>query len=446
MGQVRRRWTVSAILWGWFPLALWWLTTTSCGRWGFEVVTPATLDAQSDLGDGATPIDKDAGSNERPQADSRDAANAGDADQTLDAQADGNQSAPRLAVSGFAYQKRIRIPGPKITEDLPDFPLLIYLDGDSDLATHARDANDIRVAQPMAEFVLPTEVQLFDQASGKLAIWVRVPVLSQSDTQLLLLFSHTDPLPPHDGAAAWRGYDEVLHLDEVARGAPNDFVNSAGGPHAQGGGGTSTRLPTRIAGPIGQAQQFDGADDYIALNRGGKLNATGTLSHWQRQDDRNARVAFYESLGTSDLDGFGGAGFPILERHTGSRENEDVCFFWQERSSDSMTPTEEIRWRAQRSSLLHVTVTWDVRSEMVLYLDGEAVARRPLAGSGLGTLQPDFRALGRPYNDVAQRHWRGLIDEFRLTSAQRSPEFVAAEYKNQTEKSGFHELGPLEMR
>jgi hypothetical protein len=89
--------------------------------------------------------------------------------------------APTASASpGWDYQKLITIDHTKVEADLNNFPVLIHLSSDSDLASHAQeDGGDIVFTNAVNTARYDHEIEKFVTSTGELVAWVEVDSLSK---------------------------------------------------------------------------------------------------------------------------------------------------------------------------------------------------------------------------------------------------------------------------
>ncbi|HUK38822.1 MAG TPA: DUF2341 domain-containing protein, partial [Methanomicrobiales archaeon] len=168
----------------------------------------------------------------------------------------------------WRYRKKITIAHGQVTADQSSFPVLVTLTSDPDLTAHARtDGNDIVFTGSDGVTKLNHEIENY--TAGSLVAWVNVPALSSStDTVLYLYYGNTTSPPQQNRNAVWdANFKAVWHLGEVGTTGANAYNDSTStANNGQGGGGTAGAVPAQVAGKIGYAQSFDGANDYIATS------------------------------------------------------------------------------------------------------------------------------------------------------------------------------------
>ncbi|MHC4199136.1 MAG: LamG-like jellyroll fold domain-containing protein [Planctomycetota bacterium] len=208
-----------------------------------------------------------------------------------------------------------------------------------------------------------------------------------------------------------RGADgPVMHLrfDEPDG---NQLVDSAG----RGDRGTLHRFADdgscRVQGVIGGAIEFDGVDDFCSLRPAPVSTLRGTIAFWFRSNANFKDPAFiYYGSPVRGGNGYGEQD----ELHVGFDERDRLTFFimgWGLLTSRKVHT--DGRWH-------HVAATWRVGGEMVLYVDGrrDCATHHPGRRFELSAVQQ----LGRPH--ARERHYRGLLDDFRVYDRVLSAEQV----------------------
>ncbi|MDO8634974.1 MAG: DUF2341 domain-containing protein, partial [Dehalococcoidia bacterium] len=122
----------------------------------------------------------------------------------------------------WVYRKSITIDHTKVSADMTDFPVLINLSSDSDLASDALDNGyDILFTSSDATTKLNHEIEQFDGATGKLVAWVKVPSLSSSsDTIIYIYYGNPSSGNQQNPTGVWdSNYKAVWHLGETTGGS-----------------------------------------------------------------------------------------------------------------------------------------------------------------------------------------------------------------------------------
>lgn len=171
----------------------------------------------------------------------------------------------------FLYRKKITIDHTKISENLTNFPVLIYLDSDSDLAFQALDDGSDIVFIDQNNIRLNHEIESFNDSSGSLICWVNITGLSSTkDTTLYMYYGNPTWKSSQNKSNVWdSNFILVYHLSE-ASGLHNDSTSNNNNGFPFGG------VIQDTTGQIDGADLFDGIDGYIEsfIDCGNTTNTT----------------------------------------------------------------------------------------------------------------------------------------------------------------------------
>lgn len=311
---------------------------------------------------------------------------------------------------GFRHSGVVTILTTPEGADLPegasvrDFPLLVRLHGDSfPFAQALADGADLRVASGEGE-PLPHRIDFWDAARGEAAVWVRVPEIRGNDRQDLRLFwGDPDASDASDGGAvfdAGNGYVGVWHMGEESR-------DEVGGLPAKDTGTSAAE------GVIGAGRRFPGGagisfgDAITTLPAGASPHSTGL---WFRTTTPNTTLVGW---GNEEARG------KVVLQYRGPPRVRADCYF----SGGDVTSAGPI----VPGAWTHVVHTFE-EGEARIYVDGRLAGRNAHAGSTMAIESPARMWFGGWYD---RYDFAGDLDEVRLSSVVRSPEWVRLEYENQ---------------
>jgi hypothetical protein len=349
----------------------------------------------------------------------------------------------------WAFRKQITIDRSKVTGTHTDFPALIHIASDDDLAAAAKsDGTSLVFTASDGTTKLSHEIESFTKATGALNAWVKVPSLSSSeDTVLWMYYGNTGAGDQQDVANVWSGgYNAVWHLKETGSGAAGEYLDSTGnGNSGQGGGGTAAQVPALVEGKVWYAQDFDAANDNIQTGSAASVDdifATGgTVSAWIYPtgigENSEGRVG---DKSNSNVNGGGGWGFATYTNNVMSFRKG--------------FGTTHGAWRTPDGSITldgwnHVAVvyTHGVANDPIIYINGVSQVITEFS-TPVGTAQSDAArnmALGNLGNAGTSRTFDGIIDEVRAAKTIRSADWIATEYANQNDPTGFISPGEQEI-
>jgi hypothetical protein len=195
-------------------------------------------------------------------------------------------------------------------------------------------------------------------------------------------------------------------LQESGDGTANEFIDSANSNHGTGGGGNSAKVPDRVEGKFGYAQDIDGtALDYIA---------TGSISHgigagvftiemWVKPDSADTG---YQGVWES------GIYAPIFYARYGS--GVTLQYGGDDGASNLSITTN---WQ-------HISVARRSDNKLYYYLNagGEYVSAEKTWNIGNSTTKIGYCSDGRGM--------AGLMQEVRLSNIDRTAAWLKFEYNN----------------
>jgi hypothetical protein len=182
----------------------------------------------------------------------------------------------------FGYRKLITIQAGQVSGTQTNFPVMINLASDAGLAANARpDGWDIAFTAADGTTQLSHEIESFNESTGALVAWVKIPSLSSSADTLIYMY-YGDPSSPdqQNVAGVWSsGYVAVWHLSEDPSGSPPQMLDSTSNNNdgTSNGGMTSG---DQVAGRADGSLDFDGSDDRINVGSIVGDRTAFTMSAW----------------------------------------------------------------------------------------------------------------------------------------------------------------------
>ncbi len=345
--------------------------------------------------------------------------------------------------ASWGYRKRLVIDNQLVPGDLTDFPVLVVLSGDTDVAAGAlASGDDLLFALPDGT-KLSHEVQYWDGANGDLVAWVRVPdVSSVFDTPFFLYYGNAGAANQENVAGTWsNGYEVVLHLTENGTGADNEYIDSSGnGYHGTGGGvagsGAANKTPIQLnsgclIGPTCQEFSDSGDEDLIRIPNTNDGNWTAvTVQAWMWTTDNGDDRIFTKSWGNGGDD---------IVWHL-AKDNDKKCRL--RTNDDDREFGGGGGWTDD--TWTHFAMTWDAGAggAVEIYENGASSISDSISGSNLYdyTIEP---TIGNSPNE--DRGFDGRMQEVRLSYVARSAAWLLTEYYNAADQSNFITVGPEEV-
>ncbi len=302
---------------------------------------------------------------------------------------------------------------------LDDFPVRVLLDARRfDLSQAAPDGADVRFVDA-AGTLLPHEIEVFSPEDGVAEIWVRVPTL-EDGTRLFLYAGQPAAADTQDPAAVWsNGFLAVWHLGP-------DAIDSVTGTLLEDDGTLDAD------GQIGRARSFDGTAAFMrpdpSLPLLNLFERRATLSAWIRPmgwgQGGYGRILDISSVNTS----MNGWSLSVA-------------------SSSPDGPTENLRfgfgytstyaaWRSAQDVTLdqwqHVALAYQGGDPMLppeIYIDGlGGPPGTETNGVGMPNQITTAPAAIGAIGSADIRFFDGVIDEVRISTVGRTPDWIAAEH------------------
>jgi len=335
--------------------------------------------------------------------------------------------------TNWQYRKEIAIDYTKVGDDLTNFSLLVDIT-DTDLASEAlSNGDDILFTSDNGTTKLDHEIELYDDGTGQLVAWVRIPSLSSTaNTIVYMYYGNSGASNQENVTAVWdTSYIIVQHLEETSgthydsTGNANDCASIA-------------VIDQDATGKIDGADEFDGDNDYLSRSGSlsGTIGTTYTISGWIDPDVVNGRLCeldntlIFFSPGPSE----GVTNYvSLLHRWTGTSGQ------WLSADNDAITTGEG--W-------IYIAVTYDgsdYLNDAVFYKNGALLNSKEYPGHvPSGTVETNYDDLYIGNRAALDRDFDGKIDEFRISNVIRSSDWIETEYNNQNDPGSFYAVGTEE--
>lgn len=351
------------------------------------------------------------------------------------------QANPDWYDTNWQYRKKITIDQTKVTADLTNFPVLINLSSDSDLASDAQDDGDDILFTASDEITkLSHEIEKFDGSTGELVAWVKVPSLSSStNTDIYMYYGNASASNQENATGVWdSNYVAVWHLSEDPSGTTPQMLDSTSNNHDGTTEGSWTSSD-QVSGLIDGSLDFNSGIDKVKVGTfdvvaGGSGNDGITLEAWAYSDDHRDGRFISKADGTSDsnhwwmLNALDGEGSSRLRFRLKLDGTTHVLL-----ASAGTFPTGQ--W-------VYVAATYD-GSNMRIYQDASQMAITAKSGT-ISTDSSKQVAIGNQPPGAGDRRYDGRITEVRVSNIARSADWIQTQYNNQNSPSTFYSLGSEE--
>ena len=324
------------------------------------------------------------------------------------------------------------------TDNLDEFPVLVTIDTTllPSLSLSTDKGADVRFTDAISGTELKYEVETWDDGADTATIWVKVPRIDMaSNTDYIYVYYNHSGTATYDQTAAdeaavWDvNHIGVYHLEEQSGGTHDDSTGVHDGTRVNN---------VYYAGEGRYAQTFDGTGDYVSVadhndfdfvDGGG--DTAFSVSAWIQGETGNGEIVnkYADAPGGWEIYTVGGQlHFDVVDTdndYIGRYVTAPVSGAWQ-----------------------HVTGTYDgseTEAGIKLYVDGVEVSSSSSLGAYDGmittTLEVEFGAYeggGNPWD------FNGQIDEVRISSAERSADWIKASFLSQNRTFAFNNFASEE--
>jgi hypothetical protein len=324
------------------------------------------------------------------------------------------------------YRRIITINYGQVSSTLTNFPVLIagtyaYLAASSSggLIQNPNGYDITFTSDASGTTPLSYERETYVSSTGQVAFWIKIPSLSNTTNTLVYMFyDNSGVTTDHSNATGtWdSNFKAVWHLSGNASDSTSNADNGVwNGPPE----GSSTYY---AAGNIGQyAGYFNSSTDAVIATWPATFESSlsWTLSYWNN--------------GVAQLGGQGVFG-------VGTTTDYSIWY--------TQTSTSCLQWGGTGTvcnawPLLNDDYSWDqwavTRSSSLfsIYKNGIIVATTTTATTTPST----YFMIGNGYIGDTYNHFIGGIDEFRLSSVNRSPSWIQTEYNTEGSPGTFYSIG-----
>ncbi|MHA2129263.1 MAG: DUF2341 domain-containing protein, partial [Promethearchaeota archaeon] len=336
----------------------------------------------------------------------------------------------------FRYFKVITVDPTKVagTGSYTDFPMLISI-YDSDLRIDVQSSgNDIAFSN--GTDWLDHEIEVFNRnynnTHAQLITWVRIPSLSTSvDTIIYMYYGNSTMTSRQNPTGVWESdYQGVWHLKEdPSEISPQVMDSTSNGNDGTSGGSMSSsdQVSSKINGGI----EFDGIDDYISFPDPLDSNKM-TVSAWifsTRLDQSWHTIA----QRNNDLDNWYDWQFYARAQDSPSQYRAVVRInFDEDYVADEEAESDIV---LSTNTWYYLVGTYD-QNQMKFYRDGSLTDTY----ADTRNIPDSNRDIWIARNSVWNEAFEGIIDEFRISSIDRSSGWINTEFNNQKDPDSFYSI------
>jgi hypothetical protein len=273
------------------------------------------------------------------------------------------------------------------------------------------------------------EIEQYDGTLGKLIAWVNITQLSSNtDTTFYMYYGNPTTLSQQVPEDTWdSSYLAVWHMNDAT---PSTISDSTVNQYT--GTKSSANQPNEENGSIGKSQNFDGINDYLQFMSPIIPVGMKTLSAWFKCDTANNWGVVLTS-GTGVSSGDSGTGWELT-----NSGNRMICYMGNGGGSSHFM---KVYVAVPDTTSWHFyTMTYDGIT-LRMYIDG-TLANSTTTTSGSESNPTNNLRMGLSNYPGLPYPFDGKLDEIRIAHNAVSGEWVATEYANQNNPTGFYTIGP----
>ncbi|MEO6094632.1 MAG: DUF2341 domain-containing protein, partial [Fibrobacteria bacterium] len=304
---------------------------------------------------------------------------------------------------------------------------------EADVFTQSPAHADLRFAKPDGT-PLPFQVESWDAAGRKAAIWVKLDTLKggKADQRIRMYWGRPGAQDSSSGKAVFTaatGFRGVWHMEaDLADASPNAITATDSGTSAES------------TGRIGAARNFNNPQayattgKYLALGNPASLNIAGVITmeawiRWTRSDGHRIILCHGSAPGTAP-----GSVFETVLRVGETKDYRAGVWTGTAHYATLIAPT------ADSNAWVHLAGVY-TGNAWSLYRNGTKVAGMEPDTNGAKP-SPGAWRIGAEYAGSVTRFFHGAVDEVRISNVAREPDWIKAEYQNQKDGQTLVAIGP----
>jgi len=331
--------------------------------------------------------------------------------------------------TSWQYRKAITFTSDtaKIPSTLTNFPVLINLSSDSDLAADAQDdGDDILFTSSNGTTKLDHEIEKFDGSTGELVAWVEVASLS-TGTVIYMYYGNSGASSQQNATGTWDGnFKMVQHLKDLTTSTTKDSTSN----NNNGTKGAANQ-PIEVNAKIGKGQDFTPTTQYLQIGTTGFSASSGTVELWAKAEGFVLADPAQYLFGHTINPGWSSR----IQLYT-----DDTLGNLNLGLGDSHSTALDIQ-ALNTATWYHIVLTWD-GTNYVVYVDSVSKATGTYAGLTSIESFADIGNAGQALERIEA--WNGIIDEVRVSNSVRSAAWIGTAYNNQSDPSAFYSMGAEE--
>lgn len=338
----------------------------------------------------------------------------------------------------WSGRQKITIDSSMTTASQTDFPVLIHLTSSALSSGAQENGDDIVFTADDMQTRLDHEIESYASSTGELYAWVSLPDLSSSeDTEIYMYYGNPSAGNQENVSGVWSNdFTAVWHLNESPDGTLDEIGDSTGSGYdgtTYGSMDSSSQISAQVNGGL----DFDGNDDYIALDmfyNGANALSQFTVCNWFNTT--------FSSGGWNDNWAF--LDFDRSEYFDFYINADDGRLGFSTNASNGMDDFDGNTSSLNDGTWHYGCAVFD-GTDKYLYVDGESDGTRsnPHNGDALGsaTTRYGFIADGSEatsFNGAQNSfYYEGGIDDLHYSESIRDADWIKTSYNNQNDPDTY---------
>jgi len=365
---------------------------------------------------------------------------------------DTNVGSTSHEIPSFRYKKVLTVESSQVSADVTDFPVMFnLLDTDLHDTTKVQpDGDDILFVQNGV--IVPHEIEFwnqnYDATRARLVVWVKANLSASIDTDISMYYGNSLVGPAENPEAVWsNGFQAVWHLDEDAAGGGTHYDSTSNSYDGIQSGNT------QAGGRVGYGQYFDGTNDWIRIESTEGFDPVGslTISGWFRlpytHDNTTAtsRLIMEKYLSNDDDMHIGlvgldyassaPAGTLVFKVENGYLGGSSARYVYTSRNSWTQNTWYYFSCRMDSANSANNRIYINgIENYGGIYGSNDYNNLTFSTNWGMGGRYVDSQFPG------GEGWFNGYLDEFRVASGLRSPQWLRTEYFGQSSGT-FYTVG-----
>ena len=324
----------------------------------------------------------------------------------------------RYYINGkFNYKIDLTINSSLVDEVLTDFPVLVTLNSTYVNYSNIQNAGqDIRFLNDDEDTELSYEIELWNE-SGDSFVWVKIPTISNtSDTIFYMYFDNSLASDNQNVTGVWDdNFIAVYHNNDLTTSTIKDSTGVNNGTKV------GANEPIEKTGYIGNAQYFDGSNDYITASASLLLAGENesTVESWIYPEGDGIQDIYSEDDTAGDV---------YILRYHGSTygATNSLLKFGTYNDADGWACASTDNQTVLENTWSYLAGTFKYGDSAKAYVNG--ILNATILNANKSENVPGESRIGKDILTGGRFYFNGTIDELRLSDIKRSSAWIKASY------------------